>query len=133
MLVIFALIMLGIYYLDVRNDYYFYTSKMQTSAIIKELKRVEERGTFIVTISYYNAYLKQDRECIMNLGGHYGGRLNENLPDSIQIFYTKQRACDVYIIDHKYPTIAIMILRMIIFIILFLALILFTKQLFSKS
>lgn len=132
-LVICALIMLGIYYLDVRNDYYFYTSKKQTGAVIKELKRVEEHMPFVLTLSYYNDYLKQDRECIIKLDGHYGGRLNENLPDRIQIFYTKQRACDVYIIDYKYPTASIMVLRMIIFIILFLALIIFTKQLFSKE
>lgn len=132
-LVIFALIMLGIYYLDVKNDYYFYTSKKQTNAVIKELKRVEEHVPFVMTLGYYNDFIKQDRECVIKLDGHYGGKFNENLPDRIQIFYTKQRPCDIYIIDYKYPTIAIMVLRMVIFIILFLASVLFTKQLFSKS
>lgn len=130
---VFALILLGIYYRDVKNDYYFYTSKKQTGAVVKELKKVKAYMPFILTLSYYNDFVRQDRECVIKLDGHYGKELSESLPDRIQIFYTRQRPSDVYIIDYKYPTKAAMALRLIIFGVLFIGSVIFAKQLFRKG
>jgi len=119
--------------MDIKNDYYFFTSKIQTSARIEELKEVKEYKTFVVTLNYYNIYLQHNHVCTLKLDGHYGRKLNENLTETIQIFYTKQSPCDVYIIGNKCPTVGALVIHLAIFVIVFAGSIMFTKQLFSKE
>lgn len=128
-----ALAILIIYSLDLKNDYYFHSTKKKTTAEIEQIEKVQEYKPYILTLGYSNENTKQLEKCVLKLDGRFGGKISEENLKNVELFYTEQSPCDIHIEGYKVPTIGGLILHLIIFLITFLAVIIFTKKVFAKA
>ncbi|MFL5763592.1 MAG: hypothetical protein ACJ77K_06580 [Bacteroidia bacterium] len=128
-----SLIILSIYFIDLKNDYYFHITNKEAIANIEQIEKVKEYKPYVLTLSYLNDYTSKMEKCVLKLDGMYGDKILEENLKSVKIIYTKQSPCDIYIEDYKHKTIGGTILHLIIAIIALLAAVIFIKQLSKPS
>jgi hypothetical protein len=126
-----ALLIFSIYLLDLKNDYYYHLTGKKTNANIQKIEKIHAYKPYIISLSYSNDNTRKVQECILKLDGRFGEKLNDEKIKTIEIFYTEQNPCDIYIKGYKNPTKAGLITHLIIFLISIFATVIFSKKLFS--
>jgi len=122
-----------IYLFDLRSDYYFHVTSKKTTASVKQIKKVEEYKPYVITLSYLNQNTGKREECELKLDGRFGGKVSEGNLKDIEIYYTQQDKCDIYIEAYKVPSKGSLIIHLIIFLTAAGAIIVFAKKLFKKN
>ncbi len=128
-----ALVIAGLYTLDLKNDYYFYSSRKETNARIESLDEVHEYMPYIINVSYYNEYTAKVENCFLKLDGRFGGEIKNSKMGDIGLIYTRQSPSDIYLKGYKVPTKGAFIIHLLIFSISVLSVIVFGMKLFRKS
>jgi hypothetical protein len=123
-----SLIILVIYFINLKNDYYFHSSKKEINADVEQIIKVGGYKPYIITLGYFNEYTKKKEQCFLKLDGRFGNKIIEQKLKSIGIFYTKQGSCDIYIKDYKFPTTGTLILHVTVFLIAFIGGLLFVSS-----
>lgn len=126
-----ALAIALIYVWDLKNDYYFHFSKKKSTANIEQIKKVHEYRPYIIALAYLNEKTNKQERCTLKVDGNTGSKLNDGA--TIDILYTEQNACDVYIEGYKNPTKAGLVIHLVIFLIAVIACIVFSKKLLRKE
>jgi hypothetical protein len=127
-----ALVVIFIFSLDLRNDYYYHITKKETNATIKEIKKIEENKPYLIIVNYFNEYINAQSECSLKVDGRFGREISERSVKSIAVEYTKKDPCSFYITDYKHPNIGSFIIHAFIFLVAVMGAILFIKNLISK-
>jgi hypothetical protein len=128
-----SLIILALYSMNLKSDYYFHFSKKEINAEIEQIIKVSGYKPYVITLGYLNEYTNKKEQCLLKLDGRFGSKISAQKLKNIEIFYTKQGPCDIYIKDYKFPRKGALIIHVIIFLISFLGGLIFAKKLFNKS
>ncbi len=118
----FVVILCGLYfglkYIDnLQRDYYFLFHKKKTTADIIEIQN-DRRTSCVIKLSYFNDITNKTETCNFKSDLHFGNKIQTDNPKNTDIYYTSFDPCDIYIIEYKSPTIAIIIIRVIISILI---------------
>lgn len=127
-----ALVLLYIFYINVRNDYYYQFTKKETVAIIKEIKKLDGVKPFLITIKFFNEYTLKECEGSLKLDGKFGKKILDGTKKEISIVYTKKPSFNFYIVGYKNPNFAGFIIHIILFIITLFGAVLFFKEIFNS-
>lgn len=127
-----ALIITLIYFLDIRNDYYFHLTRKVATSDVEKIVKVQEYKPYIITLGYFNENTKNRERCNLKLSWKEGSKLHEENIKTLKIFYTKKGPCDIYVVDYKVPTKGSLVIHLAIFLISFSASIVFLRKLELK-
>lgn len=128
-----GLIIFFIYLLDLKQDYYFQATSKKTTASIEQIKKVERHKPYIITLSYLNEYTGNKEQCQLKLDGKFGKKVTERNFKTLDIIYTRQDSCDVYIEEYRVPSTGGLIVHLIIFLIATFGVFVFSKKVFKKN
>lgn len=126
-----ALAVALIYSLDLKDDYYFHSTGKKSAANIEQIEKVQEYRPYVITLTYFNENTKKEEKCSMKLDGNFGSKLSQG--NSVNVFYTEQNSCDLYIEGYKNPTKAGLVIHIIIFSVAAIASIIFLTKLLRKE
>jgi hypothetical protein len=113
-ILISGVILLIIYSLDLRNDYYFF--KTGTTSIATILQTNE--NSYVIHISYYNENIKEEVKCSKKATRLFWKKIKEENTKAVDIIYTNKGACHFYFKYGKHPTIGSLIIHCIIFCVI---------------
>ncbi len=128
-----TIIILIIYLIDLKNDYYFHITAKKTTANIEKIEKVHEYKPYVITLLYSNQNTGKQEGCKQKLDGRFGNKIIEENQKTIKIFYTEQNPCDIYIEGYKIPTKGKFVIHIIISLIAFSAALIFTRKLIAPA
>ena len=114
LIIISGLIILVIYSFDIVNDYYYFNTKQATQATINRL--TNNKINYLVEVSYYNENLNGSVSCSVKVDNQFGKELEDANQQLVQIVYTKQSRCNIYLMNYKHPNLGSLILHCIVFL-----------------
>lgn len=115
--IICGLIILFIYFLELKNDYFFIYTKESTYASINKLTK--KNRSYLVEINYYNKNLHEFINCYVKVDSSVGRELEKSSQNKILIIYTKQNSCQIYVVENKTPNLGTFIFHSLIFLTVF--------------
>lgn len=114
-----TIVILIIFLRKINDDYYYHFTQKKTRAKIELVKEDKGYKPIVATLSYYNEYLKSNNTCYLRIEDRFGNKLILAGVKNVEIVYTKNNPCDIYILEYKHPTLGIFILHIILLLIAF--------------